>query len=277
MSERSLNALRHALLLPLCLVLLVPFYIAIVNAFKNNRDIIADPLGLPLSRLTLDNFKDVAITPTFNIFQAYLTTGIITVGSIICLVVFASMMSYVIARGRHKFFTFIYLLLLSGMMIPPQVILIPIVKLLKAIGLMFTETGLILYNTGWYIPFTVFIYTGFIRSISRELDESAMIEGAGSVATFWKVIFPILKPPTASVIIFLYLFVWNDFLNPLIILGSMKGYTVTTGIYLAIGPYNVNWNEIFALVVLAALPVLVVFLFMQRYFISGLTEGAIKG
>lgn len=277
MSLRSLNMLRHVLLIPLCLVLLVPFYIALINSFKTNQDIISNPLGLPIARLTLDNFKDVAITPTFNIFKAYFTTGVITVGSIICLVVLASMMSYVIARCQHRFFTIIYLLLLGGMMIPPQVILIPIVKLLKALGLMFTETGLILYNTGWYIPFTVFIFTGFIRTISRELDESAMLEGAGSFATFWKIIFPILKPPTASVIIFLYLFVWNDFLNPLIILGSTKGYTVTTGIYLAIGPYNVNWNEIFALVVLASLPVLIVFLFMQRYFVSGLTEGALKG
>jgi raffinose/stachyose/melibiose transport system permease protein len=272
-----LSVLRHLLLFPLCLVLLVPFYIAVVNAFKTNADIVSNPIGLPFSRLTLENFSEVAFTPTFNILEAYFTTAVITAGSIVCLIVFASMMSYVIARGKHKFFTFVYLLLLGGMMIPPQVILLPIVKLLRSMGLMFTETGLILYNTGWYTPFTTFIFTGFIRTISRELDESAMMEGAGAFRTYWKIIFPVLKPPVASVIIFLFLFVWNDFLNPLIILGSTKGYTVTTGIYLAIGPYNVNWNEIFALVVLAALPILAVFLFMQRYFVSGLTEGAIKG
>lgn len=277
MSERSLNAVRHTFLTSLCLILLVPFYIAVINAFKPNALIVSDPMGIPLGQLTLANFAKVAVTPTFNIFVAYGTTALITVCSILCLVAFASMMSYVIARGKHKFFGFTYLLLLGGMMIPPQVILIPIVKLLRALGLMFTETGLVLYNTGWYIPFTAFIYTGFIRTISRELDESAMMEGAGSFSIFWRVIFPILKPPSASVVIFLFLFVWNDFLNPLIILGSTKGYTVTTGIYLAVGQYSVNWDEIFALVLLASVPVLCMFLFMQRYFVSGLSDGAVKG
>ena len=277
MSDRTFERLRHAFLLLLSLVLVIPFYIAFVNAFKPKAAIVSDPIGIPFSELTFANFAKVAITPNFNIFKAYATTGIITAASIVSLVVLASMMSYVIARGRHRFFTFTYLLLLGGMMIPPQVILIPIVKLLRAMGLIFTETGLVLYNSGWYIPFTVFIFTGFIRTISRELDESAMIEGANSFHTFWRVVFPILKPPTASIIIFLFLFVWNDFLNPLVLLGSTKGYTVTTGIYLAVGQYSVNWDEIFALVMLASLPILILFLFMQRFFVSGLTEGAVKG
>lgn len=277
MSERTAGRLRHLLLIPLSLVLLVPFYIAVVNAFKSKEAIVSDPMGIPFAELTLRNFAKAAFTPTFNIFQAYWTTAVITVASIVCLVALGSMMSYVLARSRSRFMTFAYLLLLGGMMIPPQVILIPIIKLLRALGLMFTETGLTLYNTGWYIPFTAFIFTGFIRTISKELDESATMEGAGSFAIFWRIIFPILKPPTASVIIFLFLFVWNDFLNPLVLLGSTKGYTVTTGIYLAVGQYSTNWDQIFALVVLASLPVLVVFLLMQRYFVSGLTEGAIKG
>lgn len=277
MTDRSLNRLKNIFLLLLTALLLIPFYIAVINAFKPNDAIISNPMGFTWEQLSLNNFREVAITPTFNIFRAYFTTAVVTVASTVSLIVFASMMAYVIARSKHKFFLFAYLLLLGGMMIPPQVILIPIIKLLRTLGLMFSEVGLILYNTGWYIPFTVFIYTGFIRTISRELDESAMIEGANSFTLFWRVIFPILKPPTASVIIFLFLFVWNDFLNPLIILGSTKGYTVTTGIYMAIGQYSTNWNEIFALVVLAALPVLILFLFMQRFFVSGLTEGAVKG
>lgn len=277
MSGGWLDRIRHVFLMGVSLLLLIPFYIAVVNAFKPNEAILSDPMGLPFGSLTLANFAKVAVTPTFNIFKAYGSTALVTVVSIVCLIGFASMMSYVIARSRHNFFAFAYLLLLGGMMIPPQVILIPIVKLLRALGLMFTETGLILYNTGWYIPFTAFIFTGFIRTLSRELDESAMMEGANSFMIFWRVIFPILKPPSASVVIFLFLFVWNDFLNPLIILGSTKGYTVTTGIYLAVGQYSVNWDQIFALVILASLPVLFVFLFMQRYFVSGLADGAVKG
>ncbi|MGG4036543.1 carbohydrate ABC transporter permease [Paenibacillus cisolokensis] len=277
MSDAALNRIRHAFLFILCLIMLVPFYIAVVNAFKPKEAIVANPMGIPLADLTLSNFAKVAVTPTFNIFQAYGTTAIITAASIVCLVCLGSMMSYVMARTKHPLMTGAYLLLLGGMMIPPQVVLIPIIKLLRALGLMFTETGLVLYNTGWYIPFTAFIFTGFIRTISKELDESAMMEGANVFRIFWQIIFPILKPPTASVVIFLFLFVWNDFLNPLVLLGSTKGYTVTTGIYLAIGQYSTNWDEIFALVLLASLPVLLVFLFMQRYFVSGLADGAVKG
>lgn len=277
MSDRAAGRIRHAFLILLCLVLLVPFYIAVVNAFKPKAAIVSDPMGIPFAELTLRNFSKAAFTPTFNIFKAYGTTAVITIASIVCLVALGSMMSYVLARSKGKFFTFAYLLLLGGMMIPPQVILIPIIKLLRALGLMFTETGLVLYNTGWYIPFTAFIYTGFIRTISKELDESAMMEGANGFQIFWRIIFPILKPPSASVVIFLFLFVWNDFLNPLVLLGSTKGYTVTTGIYLAVGQFSTNWDQIFALVVLASLPVLIVFLLLQRYFVSGLSDGAVKG
>jgi len=277
MSDRAAGRIRHAFLILLCLVLLVPFYIAVVNAFKPKAAIVSDPMGIPFAELTLSNFSKAAFTPSFNIFKAYGTTAVITIASIVCLVALGSMMSYVLARSKGKFFTFAYLLLLGGMMIPPQVILIPIIKLLRALGLMFTETGLVLYNTGWYIPFTAFIYTGFIRTISKELDESAMMEGANGFQIFWRIIFPILKPPSASVVIFLFLFVWNDFLNPLVLLGSTKGYTVTTGIYLAVGQFSTNWDQIFALVVLASLPVLIVFLLLQRYFVSGLSDGAVKG
>ena len=277
MSDRRVNGWRHAFLGALSLLLLVPFYIAVVNAFKPKDLILSDPLGIPFSELTFHAFVRSAITPSFNIFKAYGTTALITVVSAFFIIVLSSMMSYVIARNRSRFLTGTYLLLLAGLMIPNQVILIPIVKVLSAMNLMFTPAGLILYNIGWYIPFTVFTYTGFIRTISRELDESAKIEGAGPFMIFWRVIFPLIRPATASVVIFLFLWIWNDFLNPLIILGSTRGYTVTTGLFRVIGQYSVNWDEVFALVVMASLPVLIMYLFMQRNFISGLTEGAIKG
>jgi len=103
------------------------------------------------------------------------------------------------------------------------------------------------------------------------------MDGAGPVRIFWSIIFPLLRPVTASGVIFLFLWIWNDFLNPLILLGSTKGYTVTTGIYRAVGQYSTNWEYVFSLVVLASLPVLIIYLLMQRQFIDGLTEGAVKG
>jgi raffinose/stachyose/melibiose transport system permease protein len=277
MNARRSAAIRHLFLLPLSLVLLVPFYIALVNAFKTREDILSSPFSLPFGRLTFDNFQRSAVTPSFNIFKAYGNSILITTISVVLLILICSMMSFVFARVKNRFLSVSYLLLLSGLMIPPQVILIPLVKVLAKLGLMFTPQGLILYNIGFYVPFTVFMYVGFIRSLSRELDESAKIDGASQLVIFWRIIFPLLRPATASAIIFLCLWIWNDFINPVIILGSTKGYTVTTGIFRAVGQYSTNWEDIFALVVMASTPIFILYLFMQRQFIAGLTEGSIKG
>ncbi|MFB9277626.1 carbohydrate ABC transporter permease [Cohnella cellulosilytica] len=277
MSDRLARIFRHAFLVPLSLFLLVPFYIAIVNAFKTREAILGNPFSLPVGELTLDNFVRSAVTPSFNIFKAYGTSILITSVSVILLIALCSMMSYVFARASSRLLSTCYLLLLSGLMIPPQVILIPLVKVLAKLGLMFTPQGLILYNIGFYVPFTVFIFAGFIRALSRELDESAKIDGAGPLRIFWQIIFPLLRPATASAVIFLCLWIWNDFINPVIILGSAKSYTVTTGIFQAVGQYSTNWEDVFALVVLASAPILLLYLFMQRQFIAGLTEGSLKG
>jgi raffinose/stachyose/melibiose transport system permease protein len=278
MTNRKSVVIRHTFLLFLSLFLLVPFYIALVNAFKIRSDILGSPLSLPIGRLTLDNFVRTAVTPSFNIFKAYGTSILITSVSVVLLIFISSMMSYVIARNKHPFLSVTYLALLSGLMIPPQVILIPLVQVLAKLGLMFTPQGLILYNVGFYVPFSVFVYVGFIRTISKELDESAKIDGAGHMRIFWRIIFPLLRPATASAIIFLCLWIWNDFLNPTILLGSSKDqYTVTTGIYQAVGQFSTNWEDIFALVVMASFPIFMLYLFMQRQFIAGLTEGSIKG
>ncbi|MGV2882150.1 carbohydrate ABC transporter permease [Paenibacillus taichungensis] len=269
--------IRHVFLIPLSLVLLVPFYIAVVNAFKKKTDILSNPFSFPLSNMTLDNFIRSAVTPSFNIFKAYWTSIMITTVSVVLLIFLCSMMSFVFARVNNRFLSVCYLLLLSGLMIPPQVILIPLVQVLSKLGLMFTPQGLILYNIGFYVPFTVFIFVGFIRTLSKELDESAKMDGANQLIIFWRIIFPLLRPATASAVIFLCLWIWNDFINPVIILGSTKSYTVTTGIFQAVGQYSTNWEDIFALVVLASAPIFLLYLFMQRQFISGLTEGSVKG
>jgi raffinose/stachyose/melibiose transport system permease protein len=144
MNKRRPAVVRHLFLLPLSLVLLVPFYIALVNAFKTRDDILSRPFSLPLSRLTLDNFQRSAITPSFNIFKAYGNSILITAVSVVLLIFICSMMSFVFARVNNRFLSVSYLLLLlllSGLMIPPQVILIPLVKVLAKLGLMFYAPG----------------------------------------------------------------------------------------------------------------------------------------
>ena len=162
-------------------------------------------------------------------------------------------------------------------MIPPQVILMPIVRVLQLTHLMTTLQGLILFNVGYYIPFGVFVFSGFVRSIPVELEESAAMDGANRFQVFWRIVFPLLRPATASVLIFLGVWIWNDFIDPLVILGPSQGTTVTTGIYRSIGQYQADFGSVFALMFLATLPVLIFFLALQKQFVKGLTGGATKG
>ena len=138
--------------------------------------------------------------------------------------------------------------------------------------------GLILFWAGsGLLSFAVFVFTGFVKTIHRELDESAALDGASRFTLFWKIIFPLMRPATATVVIFLTLWIWNDFLLPLIIVGPSRGVTITTGIYTAVGTYTSDFGQIFAMMFLSALPMLAFFFALQREFIAGLTSGTLKG
>ena len=259
------------------LVFFVPIYITIINAFKTKADIMQNPFGFSLGSLTFENLKTHGFSSYFNIFQAYFNTIIIVGFSIVGIIVLTSMLSYVMDRNReNKVLKIFYVLMLAGLIIPPESILLSIVQILRNLGLMFTFPGLVLRNIGWYVPFSCFVFVGYVKTISRELDESAYLDGAGAFSIYARIIFPLMKPAIASVFIFCFLWIWNDFLNPLILLGD-KAYTVTIGIYRAIGQYSTAWAQIFALVFLVSIPVLLMYIFMQKYFIEGLTAGAIKG
>jgi len=169
------------------------------------------------------------------------------------------------------------LVLLAGLMIPPQVILIPIADVLRAGHLMGTVQGLVLFNVGYYVPFGVFVFSGFIRTVPIELEEAATVDGASPAKVFWRIVFPLLRPASASVLIFLGVWIWNDFIDPLIILGPSRGTTITTGVYRAVGQYQSDFGSVFALMFLATLPVLAFYLALQRHFVKGLTGGATKG
>nr|WTB28482.1 carbohydrate ABC transporter permease [Streptomyces sp. NBC_00830] len=197
--------------------------------------------------------------------------------SVAVLTVFSAMLGHYLARTSSRWGRAATLVLLSGLMIPPQVILLPITQVLHVFGLMATVQGLVLFNVGYYVPFGVFVFAGFVRSVPIELEQAAAIDGAGWFTTFWRIVFPLLRPATASSVIFFGVWIWNDFLNPLIILGPGTGTTVTTGIYRAIGQYQADYGTVFGLMLLATLPVLVLYLVLQKQFVKGLTGGATKG
>jgi raffinose/stachyose/melibiose transport system permease protein len=270
------HAIRPAVAIFVAAVFFLPLYVALANVFKRGDLIAGSPASLPWPP-TLDNIAGVLTRPD-RLYWVSLTNSVVVTGlSIVILTVLSAMLGHYLARSRSRWVQAVTLLLLCGLMIPPQAILLPVVRVLQFTGMMTTLQGLILFNVGYYIPFGVFVFTGFVRTVPVELEESAALDGAGRMQVFWRIVFPLLRPATASVLIFLGVWIWNDFLDPLVILGPSQGTTVTTGIYRSIGQYQADFGSVFALMFLATLPVLIFFLALQKQFVKGLTGGASKG
>ena len=221
---------RKIFALMVTVVFAMPLYLAVVNVFKNLEQILNHPIALP-NPVTLANLDKVVSRPDHLLWEGLLNSLMVTSVAVVILIFFSSIIGYYIARSNSRLMQILLLLFIAGMLIPPQVTLIPVTRLLKFLGLMGTYPGLILYFTGGgLMSFAVFVFTGFVRTIPRELDEAAIIDGAGKFTLFWRIIFPLMRPATATVAIYLSLWTWNEFLLPLIILGPSQGVTITTGI-----------------------------------------------
>jgi ABC-type glycerol-3-phosphate transport system permease component len=275
---------KHALLTPLMIIvtllLALPLLLAIINAFKPNEMIIYHPFALPdLSSDIFVNFKKALNRPDRLVQRGVLNSIFIVTISVIIIVILSSMTGYYLARHSNRRSKLMQLLFLAGLMVPIQITLIPMIRFYGMIGLLGTYPGLItVMSGGGLLAFAVFIYSGFIKTIPRELDEAAIIDGASDLRLFWQIIFPLVRPATASVIIFLSLFLWNDFLQPYFILGPAKGMTATMGIYILAGSvgWSPDYGQSFAIIMMVQAPILILFFFMQKHFIAGLTGGALK-
>lgn len=258
------------------LAFILPIYIAFSSAFKTQEQILSSPLSPPIP-FTFNNILDALQRPD-NLIQAGLMNSVLvtalTVGALIPL---ASALSFYISQRTPKVKGILLGVVALGLMVPPQVVLLPIVELLQAVGLANSYAGLILSNIGGgYLSFAVFVYGGFLRSVPQEVIEAARVDGASDLRIWWKIVMPLVRPATATVGIFLGLWVWNDFLNPLFILGPLQGQTITTGIYISLGQYSTNYAQLFGIMFLAAIVPLIGYLVSQREFIHGLMSGASK-
>ena len=254
----------------------LPLYLAIINTFKTNEQIIADPAGAP-TPFTMGNVINVLTNPESDIPQTLLRTSLITLTVVTLVVLLGAMLGYYIARHDSATTRVLMLTLLLGLAVPSQVLLIPLTQTFRALGIMGTYAGLIISDVGFYVPFSVLIFSRFVRSIPKELDESASIDGGGPLRSFFSIIFPLTRPAAASVAIFISVWVWNDFVNPLILLGPGVGTTIMAGLYRTLGQYTADFGTTFAYMFVASVPLLILFLALQRSFISGLTSGSTKG
>lgn len=256
------------------LIFSIPLYVVLVNAFKPYADIVQSPLSLPF-HFTMNSF--INAFKTSDITRLYINSITITFFSVVFLILFGSMAAFVLSRRKGKIYSPVYFLLLSGMMIPVQVILIPSIKTLKFFGLLHTFPGLIFFNVAVYMGITFFLYVEFFKTLPQSIEESAIIDGASKFTIYSRIMFPLMKPCTATVIIFSGMWIWNDFLPPLYMLNEKSGSTITTGIYRSIGQYATNWDIVFSVSLLASIPIVILYIILQKQFMNGLISGAVKG
>ena len=272
------RVLRVVLLVVVAVVMLVPLYIMVISAFKSQADILQNPLGFKPGGLSLQYLVKAATSSNFNVIGAYgITLLFVLLVNLFCIVL-AAPTAYVIARGRRKWHLALLLLFVSGLFIPGQVTLIPVVFVLRTLNLVGTIPGFVLFETALTLPISIFLFAAYIRSIPRDIDEAASLDGAGKIRAFWSCIFPIMKPAISTIIVLNSISVWNDFVNPQVILGPSSGiYTVTTGVYAAVGQYSTDYTTVFPTLLLAVAPAIIFFIVMQRTIVGGLVAGATKG
>ena len=270
------SAGRYLISIVAIAVYALPLYLAVINTFKQNEQIVEDPAGAP-KPFTLANVSAVLTDPESDIVSTLLRTVAITSIVVVVVVFLGSMLGYYMARNDSPATRALMLFLLLGLAVPSQVLLIPLTQTLRTLGLMGTFAGLVISDVGFFVPLAVLIFSRFMGSIPQELDESASIDGAGPLRTYFSIILPLTRPAAASVAIFLSVWVWNDFVNPLILLGPGTGTTIMAGLYRTLGQYTSDFGTTFAYLFVASLPVLIIFLALQRSFVSGLTSGATKG
>ena len=266
--------LTAAVLLTLAFV--SPVYLTIVNAFKTQDQILRNP-SAPPAPPTTQNLSD-ALARTDKIIQIGLTNSAFTVvASLLLVIPLGAVFSFWLTRRSAGFRRIVLAAFAAGLMIPPAVVLLPTIRILTFLHLDHTYAGLILANVGGgYLSFAVFVYSGFLRTVPREIVEAAAVDGAGMLRIWWTIVMPLLRPATATVAIFLSLWIWNDFMNPQFILGPLRGQTITTGLYLSLGQYSTNYAQLFGVMFLAAVIPVAGYLAVQKQFIAGLTTGATK-
>jgi raffinose/stachyose/melibiose transport system permease protein len=268
------KALAALFILFWCLVVLVPLVVLISVAVKSAPELLANPFGWPRQFLW-SNFLDAWNNAALG--QALGNSILITTFSIIILILCGAPAAYPLARNTGTWSNRLYIYFVAGLIVPLQLFMIPLYREMHDLQLINTYYGAILLYVASQLPFVIFLYTGFIKTVPRELEEAALIDGASTWRTFWTIIFPLLTPVTATVAITASLSIWNDFFVPLLFLQKDEMHTLTLAIYSFVGQYNNNWTLIFASVIVSSLPLIMLFLFLQKYFIKGITGGALKG
>lgn len=284
LSKKVLSIVTEIFALLLLVLFFFPFFLVIVNAAKPLTEIMLRPMSLPTNWLNIfDNIVEILGRNNVDYFRSFFNSIVITSMSLIAIGVFSAMAAWVLVRTKTKYSFWIFMFFLAGMVIPFQVVMLPLTRLLQTLknvtGIPFRDTyhGVILAYIGFGAPLSIFLFHGFIKSIPIDIEEAAIIDGCTKAQVFFKVVFPILKPIFVTLLVLNGMWIWNDYLLPVLIIG-LGGSTKTLPLSVAnlAGFYDKEWGLILTSVLMAALPILILFFFAQKHIIKGMTSGAIK-
>lgn len=256
---------------------LMPFALVILNSFKQKRDIIKNPFSLAAEKgMSLENYTTAF--SKMNYMRAFGNSLFITGLATLLVIVLSAMCAYYIVRAKNKFANLIYSLMIASMIIPFQSIMIPLVSIYGAkLQMLNSRLTLVYMHVGFAMSMSVFMFSGFIKSgVPISLEEAAHLDGCSKLQTFFKVVFPLLKPTTSTLVILNVLAFWNDYLLPSLVLGKKELFTLPLSTYAFYGTYSADYGTIMAALVLTLAPILVLYLFLQKQIISGVVAGAVK-
>lgn len=257
----------------LALIVLSPILYMVINSFKSDAQLTLNPVSFP-TQLYFDNY--INVFSKTHIITKFLNTVLVTSLSLIGLILTGSMAGYILGRSGRKWSNAVYVYFLTGAMVPFFASLVPIYRLVHQLGLMDNRFVLVILPVGGGLPFVIMLYTGFVKTVPKEIEESAYIDGSGFINTYFKIVFPLLLPATVAVLITNVIGFWNDFLTPLLFISTESKQTLALGVYAFMSEKLTNYASIYAYTTITILPLIIMFLFLQKYFYKGLVMGSLK-
>ncbi|MBN2051605.1 MAG: carbohydrate ABC transporter permease [Spirochaetales bacterium] len=266
---------KFSLSLFFALLMFFPLYTVLIGGFKTKGQLLSDPFGLP-QPWTLESYR--AILGKSGVFWGFFFNSVFIAAFTILLVLVCSMaagiaLSKIQFRGRKVLFNYF----IMGMLFPLSTAILPLYLQLRGLHLTGTRFGVILAQTAFNLPLSIFIFTGFFREISKDLQDACSIDGGGILTFAWKIMLPLSAPVIATVTIIILIQSWNQFLLPLLVLDDAKMYTIPLGVMQFQGQFTTAWNQIMAFITISVLPMAFFYFTMQKYVVKGLTAGAVKG
>nr|WP_296835264.1 carbohydrate ABC transporter permease [uncultured Marvinbryantia sp.] len=272
----SMNTICYLLLIFFMMVIFVmPIALAILTSFKSKPELAKSVIGLP-ETLYLKNYSEAIVRSDFA--RSLTNTALVVFPSVVLIVLCSSMSGYAVARYSKETRSLRILdkIYLASLMIPFQILMIPVYKIYKTLNLLNSLPGMVLMLVGTSIAYSSFLYVGFVKSVPREIEESAYIDGCSEFRSFWLITFPLLKPISATVASLHVMWLWNDFNISIILLQKESVRTITIKQFYFFGQYTADYGMAFAAAILSMIPVVLCFVFMQRYIVNGITVGAVK-